>query len=65
MKKQLQKHIVDTTSVSLDTPKNPHAVELGKIGGAAGKGDSKRRSKEHYQKASAARWAKYREIQGQ
>jgi hypothetical protein len=65
MKENDQKHIVDSTSGSGQINKNPHAVALGAIGGASGKGDSKRRSREHYQKASAARWAKYRESKKQ
>jgi hypothetical protein len=65
MKKDAQADTVDTTSDSRNIVKNPNAVALGRIGGAAGTGDSKRRSKEHYQKASAARWAKYRQEKGQ
>lgn len=38
-------------------PKNPHAVALGRKGGKA-KGPQKARSREHYQKAAAKRWAK-------
>jgi hypothetical protein len=65
MKKDSQADAVDTTSDSRNIAKNPNAVALGRIGGAAGTGDSKRRSKEHYQKASAARWAKHRESKKQ
>lgn len=65
MKKQSHTVAVDTTSDCRKLPKNPHAVALGAAGGAAGTGDSKRRSKEHYQKASAARWAKHRESKNQ
>ena len=39
--------------------KNPHAQALGRLGGKAGRGASKARSKEHYQKAQLARWAKH------
>jgi hypothetical protein len=35
-----------------DEKKNPAAVALGKLGGAAGTGDSKRRSPEHYARIS-------------
>lgn len=37
------------------TTKNPAAVELGRLGGKAGKGDAKRRSPEHYRKMVEAR----------
>ncbi|MGW8324126.1 MAG: hypothetical protein ACWGNI_00390 [Desulfobacterales bacterium] len=40
------------------TTKNPAAVELGRLGGKAGKGDAKRRSPEHYRKMVEARQAK-------
>jgi hypothetical protein len=42
--------------------KNPAAVALGRLGGRAGTGASKRRnvSPEQAQKAANARWAKYR-----
>lgn len=65
MKKQSQADAADTTSASRNIAKNPNAVALGRLGGAAGTGDSKRRSPEHYQKASAARWAKHREVKNQ
>lgn len=41
--------------------KNPHAVALGRLGGAAGTGEKKRRSSEHYRAAAEKRWAKARE----
>jgi len=37
-------------------PKNPHAVALGALGGAAGKGASKARTPEQARKAAEARW---------
>ena len=47
---------------SASTPKNPNAVALGKLGGAAGRGESKRRnvSPEQARAAVAVRWEKYR-----
>lgn len=41
--------------------KNPAAVELGRLGGKAGKGDAKRRSPEHYRKMAEARMKKQEE----
>ena len=35
--------------------KNPHAVAMGRIGGKAGRGDKKRRSKAHYARMVKAR----------
>ena len=40
--------------------KNPHAVALGRLGGAAGTGDKKRRTSEQCRAAAEARWAKHR-----
>jgi len=40
--------------------KNEHAVALGRMGGAAGKGASKVRTPDQCRKAAAARWEKYR-----
>jgi hypothetical protein len=40
--------------------KNQNAVELGRLGGAAGKGSSKARPREHYIRANEIRWAKTR-----
>jgi hypothetical protein len=42
--------------------KNHHAVSLGRIGGKAGTGDSKRRNvtSEQAKRAVAVRWARYR-----
>jgi hypothetical protein len=65
MKKQIQKHLVDCASDSATNKKNPHAIALGRLGGAAGKGASKARTPEQCRKAAAARWAKYREKQNQ
>ena len=36
------------------------ARAMGRKGGAAGTGEAKRRSKEHYSKAANTRWDKYR-----
>lgn len=38
-----------------DKPKNKAAQDLGSLGGKAGKGEAKRRSKEHYAKMVRAR----------
>jgi hypothetical protein len=46
-------------------PKNPHAVALGRLGGAAGTGVSKARTPEQCRKAAAARWEKHRQQKGQ
>jgi len=45
--------------------KNANAVALGALGGAAGTGEKKRRSREHYQRASAIRWEKVRDQKAQ
>ena len=45
----------------MNTPKkNPAAVSLGRLGGAAGTGKAKARTSEQARAAVAARWAKYR-----
>jgi hypothetical protein len=59
-----QKIDVVSTSGCCTVQKNPNAVALGALGGAAGRGESKRRTREHYQKASAARWEKHRKQKG-
>lgn len=41
--------------------KNPAAVALGRLGGAAGKGEAKRRTAEQCRKAALRRWANWRE----
>ena len=41
--------------------KNPAAVSLGRLGGAAGKGKAKARTSEQARAAVQARWAKWRE----
>ena len=38
--------------------KNPAAVALGRLGGAAGRGKSKARTREQAQKAARVRWEK-------
>ena len=65
MKKQSHAAAVDCASDSANLSKNPHAVALGRLGGAAGKGASKARTPEQCRKAAAARWAKHRESKGQ
>jgi hypothetical protein len=40
--------------------KNPHAVAMGRMGGAAGTGEKKRRSKAHYSRASKKRWREHK-----
>ena len=42
----------------MTTPKNPHAVALGRLGGSAGKGASKARTSEQMRAAANARWNK-------
>lgn len=39
---------------------NPTASEMGRKGGQNGTGKAKTRSREHYQKAAKARWAKHK-----
>ncbi len=41
--------------------KNPHAVALGRLGGAAGKGKAKARTSEQARAAVMVRWSKYYE----
>jgi hypothetical protein len=39
-----------------EKPKNPAAVELGRLGGKAGRGQAKARTREQAQKAALVRW---------
>ncbi len=43
-----------------EKPKNPAAVELGRLGGKAGRGQAKARTKAQAQAAAYVRWAKAR-----
>jgi hypothetical protein len=65
MKKQSHPATVDCASDSANIGKNPHAVALGRLGGAAGTGASKVRTPEQCRKAAAARWAKHKESKNQ
>lgn len=51
----------ENRSMNTNTPKNPAAVTLGRLGGLAGRGASKARTREQAQAAARARWAKWRE----
>lgn len=44
-----------------ETPKNPNAVALGRLGGRAGRGPSKARTTEQARAAVAVRWNKVKQ----
>lgn len=46
----------------MNTPKNPSAVALGRLGGQAGRGPSKARTSEQARRAVLVRWQKHREL---